>query len=156
MQVAWCIFAVNKELWLLNINVHVTLGSFVLGQVPQLHNGCLGSFCPWSRPSATCHHRSVHCVPLHNETIPPYYSLKAKGCFQKSLNGRLHAKERSWRGLQFGVCGDNIHWRKHQFNRFNFLQLEWSKIFVTLAILYFCLVHVKPFKAINMQERNTM
>ena len=52
------------------------------------------------------------------------FRVKAKGFFQKSLNGRLHAKERSWGGLQFGVCGDNIHWRKHQLNGFYFLQLE--------------------------------
>ena len=29
------------------------------------------------------------------KTIRLHWSLKAKGCFPKSLNGRLHAKERS-------------------------------------------------------------
>ena len=36
------------------------------------------------------------------------------------------------------------------------LQWEWSKILVTLAILYFFLVHIKSFNAINVQERYTM
>ena len=34
----------------------------------------------------------------NNDEIPvwaQHWSLKAKGCFQKSLKGRLHAKERS-------------------------------------------------------------
>ena len=75
-----------------------------------------------------------------------HWSLKAKGCFQKSLNGRLHANERSWRGLQFGVNCDNIHWRKHQLNGFYFLQLEYSKIFVILATLYFFLACLWPKK----------
>ena len=85
-----------------------------------------------------------------------HWSLKPEGCLEKSLNGRLHAKERSWRGLQFAVSGDNIHWRKHQLNGFYFLQWEGSKRFVTLAILYLFLIHVKSVTVIDMQERNTM
>ena len=34
-------------------------------------------------------------VTAVSSTVPSHWSLKAKGCFQKSLNGRLHAKERS-------------------------------------------------------------
>ena len=45
-------------------------------------------------------------IPPRLFKIMSHWSLKAEGC---PLNGRLHAKERSWRGLQFGVCGDNIH-----------------------------------------------
>ena len=44
-----------------------------------------------------------------------------------------------------GVCGKNIHWRRHQIYGNYFLQWDWSKIFVTLAILYFFLVHIKSF-----------
>ena len=58
-----------------------------------------------------------HCIlqkAMNDDEKHAHWSLKAKGCFQKYLNGRLHAKERSWKGLQFGVCGNNISWRKHQ------------------------------------------
>ena len=85
---------------------------------------------------------------LYSEVTNPYstrhWSLKVKCCLAKSLNGRLHAKERFWQGLQFCVCGDNICWRTHQLNKLYFLQLEWSKIFVSLAILYFFLAYLWP------------
>ena len=61
--------------------------------------------------------------------ITQHWSLKAEGCLEKSLNWRLHAKEKSWRGLQFGVCSNNIHWRKHQLRGFYFLQLNCPKYF---------------------------
>ena len=123
-----------------------------------------------SSPSCTCPHLTdIHNLPELIKTFPDlsgppltstnlpwaqtllpafgcptHWSLKAEGCLKKSLKGRLHVKDRSWRGLQFGVCGDNIHWRKRQLNEFYFLQLEWSKIFIILAILYFFLACLWP------------
>ena len=59
-------------------------------------------------------------LKMKSSLYTPSRQFSAKGCFQKSLNGRLHAKEWFLRGLQIGVCGDNIHWRKHQLNGFSF------------------------------------
>ena len=82
-----------------------------------------------------------------------HWYLEAEVRRPKSPNGRLCAKDRSWLGLQFDICGTNFPWRKHQLNACNFLKWKLSKIFVSLGILYFSPTYFRIYGPKNARKK---
>ena len=83
----------------------------------------------------------------------PHWSLEAEVRRQKFPNGGLCAKERSWLGLQFDICGTNFPWRKHQLDACNFLSRKLSKIYVTLGILYFSPTYIQIYGPYKLKQK---
>ena len=77
--------------------------------------------CPFYHPPDDCqqhlaegHCSSQGCDQRHRKRCKywgTHWSAEAEVRNEKSPNGRLCSKERSWRGLQFDVCVNNITWR---------------------------------------------